>query len=464
MECESDNVISSLHEECNEVSAFSVEKNVPEMNIVPKTMQNEQKKDSSMILSANVSLEPLVFNDYQKSNDTEFENVITKNSLCRNEMLFDSEKNSGKCIYQIKNENCISPQITCNITTSTLNENGSKVINIHHKPETEISNESENASSFQKEFCRTAEVENDNLKMEKDFQLKMDLDDDLNNGSNNSNSDCSSSGIENDFDENMINNSKIDSKIEESKSEEASFINLTKVENNESEENKEISFDSIKFPYRNSSNPFEVVVPLIGKNVIESGDIKPFSHRYDLARERNRLKGLQEASSVPKISYHDWRKQRDARPQEEKDKEEKLEKLVAIKTAAYIIKISINILQELQNADSDQDIIEKLFLRFLRVPVSTLSLLFVPQFIHIIMYIRSSSHFPLKLRQIANECYLKCHVMFPIPNGYNFETVYTSEVKKNLPEQFDTMHNIILDYGDFECSSSESGDSAFGDE
>ncbi|GFU80307.1 uncharacterized protein TNCV_3520832 [Trichonephila clavipes] len=80
------------------------------------------------------------------------------------------------------------------------------------------------------------------------------------------------------------------------------------------------------------------------------------------------------------------------------------------------------------------------------------------------MYIRSSFHFPLKLRQIANECYLKCHVMFPIPNGYNFETVYTSEVKKNLPEQFDTMHNIILDYGDFECPSSESGDSAFGNE
>ncbi|GFQ72880.1 uncharacterized protein TNCT_590631 [Trichonephila clavata] len=463
MECESDNVISSVHEECNEVSAFPVEKNDSEMNILSKTMQNEQKKDSSMIVSTNVSLEPLVFKGYEKSNDTEFENVLTKNSLSGNEMFFDSEKNS---IYQIKNENCIFPQITCNITASTINENGSEDININHKPEIEISNESGNGSSFQKEFCETAEVKNDNLKMENDFQLKMDLDYILNSGSNNSNSDCSSSGIENDFDENMLNNSKIDSKIDKSKSEEASFINLTKVENNlfESEGKKEISFDSIKFPYRNSSNPFEVVVPLIGKNVIESGDIKPFNHRYDLARERNRLKGLQEASSVPRISYHDWRKQRDARPQEEKDKEEKQEKLVAIKTAAYIIKISISILQELQKADSDQEIIERLFLRFLRVPVSTLSLLFVSQFIHIIMYIRSSSHFSLKLRQIANECYLKCHVMFPIPNGYNFETVYTSEVKKNLPEQFDTMHNIILDYGDFECSSSESSDSAFADE
>ncbi|GFT99263.1 uncharacterized protein NPIL_229471 [Nephila pilipes] len=487
MEYESDNVNALLHEDYDGALTFSPEKNSAGMNFEGKSTQNDVKKDSSTIINSSLSLESFEYKNNKQSNDTTLENVMEKNNYFGNEMFSNSENNSIGCIYQIKNENC-------NFAASNLIKNESDT-NVIHGTEIKISNELENASSLEKDFHETSKVENHNLKIQDKFQFKLNLDNISNSGINNSSNDCNSSGIENAFDENMENIDSKDYKINKSKSEDALSdefhnkefydvtetkmdgnlkifgeksinINITEAENHlfEKERNSAHSLDSIKFPYRNSSNPFEIVVPLIGKTVIASSDIKPFNHRYDLAKERNKLKGLQEASCIPKLSYHDWRKQRDARPQEEKDNDEKQEKLVAIQTGAYTIKIAMNILQELQKDDCDEEVIEKQFLKFLHVPVSTLSLLLVPQFIHIMMYIRSSTHFSLKLRQIANECYLKCHVMFPIPNGYNFETVYTSEVKKNLPAQFDTMHNIILDYGDFENPSSECGNSAFSDE
>ncbi|CAL1267630.1 unnamed protein product [Larinioides sclopetarius] len=223
-------------------------------------------------------------------------------------------------------------------------------------------------------------------------------------------------------------------------------------------------FDSITFPYMNPANCFDIVVPLIGKNVIAVGDIALFNHRYDLAREINRLKAIEDAAYMPKLSYHEWRKQRDARPQEEKDREKRHEKFTAAKTAAYIIKTAIYILNEMQNDNPDEGIIERCFIRFLRAPISPLSLLLSTPFVHVMIYVRGSTDFSSRLRYIADKCYLRCHVMFPIPDGYNFVTVYTSEVVKNIPDQLNGMRNCILDYGDFEYPVSESDDSAFSDD
>ncbi|GBM57923.1 hypothetical protein AVEN_205996-1 [Araneus ventricosus] len=351
--------------------------------------------------------------------------------------------------------------------------------------------------------------EKDILEVENDFMQQINPQEDVSSDSSYASSiETNSSGIEIDFEahedcaaenEGEINNNIFEdssakqfpdvessnftkdpsSKKENEVSENSSFegkeqekINLINNEDNILKEDKDVVssdnsvslFDSIKFPYKNPANCFDVVVPLIGKDVIAVGDIKPFNHRYDLAREINRLKGIEDAPYMPKLSYHEWRKQRDARPQEEKDREERHEKFIAVKTAAYIIKTAAIILKEMQNDNPDEGIIERCFIRFLKAPVSPLSLLLSSQFVHVMMYIRGSSDFSDRLRYIADKCYMRCHIMFPIPDGYNFVTVYSSEVVKNIPDQLNGMRNFILDYGDFEYPVSESDDSAFSDD
>ncbi|KAF8767812.1 hypothetical protein HNY73_020703 [Argiope bruennichi] len=392
---------------------------------------------------------------------------------------------SGMVSNSIEHFDCKGQEKRNGVNATKKLENGNR-----NDDEIEYFEDGLKLHAYEKEALKE---DKENVEMETDFLQQINLQNDVSRSSSNTSSE-NSSGIENDFklhdsifDDSSTkqfpnvegyNLAKYSCKKENEVSKKSGVgeneqekINLINIKDNISTEDKcvvsshnDISlFDAIKFPYKNPSNAFDVVVPLIGKTLISVDDIKPFNNRYDLAAEINQLKGIQDAPFMPKLSYHEWRKQRDARSQKEKDREERYEKFVAVKTAAYIIQISVSILQEMQNDNPDEEIIQRCFLRFLSAPASTLSLILSSQFVHVMMYIRGSSDFSHKLRRTADQCYMKCHVMFPIPDGYNFETVYTSEVVKNLPDQLNGMRNFILDYGDFEFPASESDDSAFSD-
>ncbi|GIY61994.1 uncharacterized protein CDAR_163841 [Caerostris darwini] len=332
-------------------------------------------------------------------------------------------------------------------------------------------------------------MDTQNLKMQNDSQLQINFENNIStDGSDVSfEANSSSSGIEMDLKE--IEEGRSDEESNINKKEEADNCSSYEVEENsitnngkeqkntdngKNIENNAIplqnelpSVDSIKIPYKDPKNAFEVVVPLIGNNVINVGDIKPFAHRYDLAKEFNRLKALAEAPYLTKLSYQEWRKQQEAKTQGEKGREEKEHIDTSLEISAFIMKTSIGILEEMKKDNPNELFIERFLLRFLRIPASTLTLVLVMPFIHIIMYIRSYPDFSMKLRKVANECFWKCHVMFPIPDGYNFQTVYTSEVIKNVPDVFNLMDNYVLDYDDVdESSASESEDLGFaeGDE
>ncbi|GIX67366.1 uncharacterized protein CEXT_740061 [Caerostris extrusa] len=310
---------------------------------------------------------------------------------------------------------------SCESNESLEHFDKNKIIQDPETMEAENNEFLENNSQTENNNKEVASMENQNLKMQNDSQLQVNFDNistDASNASFETNS--SSSGIEKD---------------------------LKETEN------------------ERSKNAFEVVVPLIGNNVINAADIKPFAHRYDLAREFNRLKALAEAPYLPKLSYQEWKKQQDAKTQDEKDRELKEHIDTSVEVSVYITKTSIGILEEMQKDNPNELFIERFLLRFLRIPASTLTLVLVMPFIHILMYIRSYPDFSRKLRKVANECFWKCHVMFPIPDGYNFQTVYTSEVIKNAPDEFNLMDNYVLDYDDFdESPASESEDLGFAED
>lgn len=205
------------------------------------------------------------------------------------------------------------------------------------------------------------------------------------------------------------------------------------------------------------SSIFEINIPVIGKDVIPDTNDKPFTARYDLAILRNKKRFQQqkaEGVQIPNISYEECKKQQNNRTEEEKKIELAKKRKYDLALARCITRIAIKTLQHLRSNRIDEKLVGNLFVKFLRCPVTPTSLLLVPHFVHAMLLCRGQKKFSLQLRRIANCCYYKCHCMFPVPVGYNFETVYFSEVSKFLPDSIH-MFDTSLDYGSFSESNSD---------
>lgn len=214
------------------------------------------------------------------------------------------------------------------------------------------------------------------------------------------------------------------------------------------------------------SNPAEFVVPFIGKK-IDWGDVDLTPAPFDpvLAAAINRQNFERNGRYIPKMTFQEYITKRQARTKEEVEMDDKRDEFIAVRVSAYVLKNLAKILWQMQKDEPDEEAMLKYFDRFLRVPVSPLAMIHIPQFVHTVMYIRSCPDFSLKVRNTAQECFDKIHVLFPIPDGYNFETVYTNEIQKCLPEEFDGMYDFLLEYDDFEWESEdEDSDSAFSEE
>lgn len=227
---------------------------------------------------------------------------------------------------------------------------------------------------------------------------------------------------------------------------EESNKNSILTEKNASEENESPRLPNEDVAFSNYS---EITVPRIGNHIFQNEE-GPFTECYDLAVERNERRfncmkqtGIDDeilklVDEEENMSEND-KKLNNIRKQQEN-----------IKKACYVTKLCSKILKELLNGNTDERKIIHYLMQFLYANVTPTGLLYVPHLVHTISFIRGNKAFSKELRLAADECYNYCHAMFPIPPGYNFETVYTYEMRKFLPDSFDKMEGSPLDYGNID--------------
>lgn len=194
-------------------------------------------------------------------------------------------------------------------------------------------------------------------------------------------------------------------------------------------------------------NYFDISIPLIGKAFMQTNEKtptkrkedKPVSKRYDLAIERNKLRVLYDKE-------HGYDKLFAEESEKDKKKSAARKEYEDIQMAILITKITADVVKELNKDSVNQKKVGHYLKKFLHSGVTPASLLYVPYFVQIISFCRGNRVFCKALRMIADKCYRRCHAMFPVPPGYNFETVYTSEVGKFQP-------NLLKKFGKFQLTN-----------
>ena len=194
------------------------------------------------------------------------------------------------------------------------------------------------------------------------------------------------------------------------------------------------------------SNYLDITIPRIGKHVFQN-EGRPLTNCYDLAVERNKKRfnymretGIDDAV-LRLVNEEANMSESDKKKKKIKKQEENIE------MACYVSELCSKILEELVKESINEKKIVRNLMKFLDANVTPTCLLYVPHLVHTISFIRGKRVFKKETRLAADQCYNYCHAMFPIPFGYNFETVYTSEMRKFLPDDFDKLESLSLDYG-----------------
>lgn len=194
---------------------------------------------------------------------------------------------------------------------------------------------------------------------------------------------------------------------------------------------------------------FEIGIPLIGKATVTK-EVKPFAKRYDLAFEMNRRR----FQTMQRRSWKNGTKGLAAWEIEanaifkDKNKSPRRKKIENINMALNLTKINLKLLQELSRNSVRQRVVKFYLLQLSKARVTPTALLYAPHVVHTVSLCRGSRSFCKDLRLVADDCYGMFHAMFPVPMGYNFETVYTSQVGKHLQDPLEKMQDIQLNYGD----------------
>ncbi|KAG8184708.1 hypothetical protein JTE90_013095 [Oedothorax gibbosus] len=209
---------------------------------------------------------------------------------------------------------------------------------------------------------------------------------------------------------------------------------------------------TIKF---RESKPCEFIIPLIGKSVDWGKDQKPMPFDAELAARINQQNFINNGGPRRNTSFQEYIRKKQARTKEEIEEEDQRLELRAARMATYVLSNTVRILLQMESDEPNEDKIVKYFIRFLRLPISPFDMIHMPQFVRTVMFVKGCREFSKRVRDIAKECYDKIHVLFPIPPGYNFITVYTNEVEKCLPFDCDKMSDYPLVYESSENEDSE---------